>query len=600
MAMGGMATPSGGRPPSGAFRPPTGAAGGLGGGAGVGVLGMGVGGGGAGSVGEVSVAVRPVTAAGLSGASTGRSLGPSRQVADRSYWQVELRGRLQAMTAEAERLQAESAAIAQENTAYAALERRYDGVMKEVRALEGELADHNLALDKLRTRTSVDELKALHSRLSSSNAALRAEADDLFLSAGQQRAVKAELEGAMGRIEAEAAKAVRLLGEDRAAEFDELQGERAAWRQRRAAKLERLSAVQLHIGRCQAYQQSPECARKVHAAALSASLSTLSGRMADLSSDLSLSSDPAALKEKLTSAIKQVNEEVQQLDSRRRAVEEELEQLQSARQELEADRDDAADALSKRSKYAAIAERERKMSDVIRDYPRLQAELQQRLLQVERQVVASLSAVSAERAKASSMGDAVALSELSAEVSFKQNKVRASEETMATLRMERERRLEELDKVAHLDGKIQAELSSLKGQMRAWREDMGTFQNEDGWKVQHTLRKQQLTQRNAQLSRDMAALQGATQEATAALTARQQSVVAQLQSSGLPQKEGKWQSLAGEVAELEQFVSVRKKETEYSAVRDATLQLIQRINSKLLAAPQLTSADAGRGGAQLA
>ena len=548
---------------------------------------------------DAVVSARPVTAAGLSGASAGRPLGPSRQVADRSYWQAELRGRLQAITAEAERLRGESLAISAENVAYAALERRYEGVMKEVRLLEGELADHNLALDKLRTHASVDDVRAVHERLSSSNAQLRAEADALFLQAGQADAAAKEVEQAMARLDQEAAQAVRQLGDDKANEFDELQEERAGWRQRRAAKLERVKAAQSSISRLQAYQQSPECARKVQASALSASLFTLSSRLSELSSDLQLSSDPSALKEKLSLSIRQVNEEASQLEQRRAQAEAELDEVHAQSKELEQDKDEAADALTKRSKFAAIAERERKMAAVIDDAPRMQAQLQQRVAAVERQVVASLQALSAERAKASSMGDAAALSELSAEVSFKHAKVKASVETMQTLRVEKERRMEELDKVASLDGKIQAELAALKAQMKEWKEDIAAFMSEEAWKEQHTRQKLQLTHHNAQLTREMAALQGATQEATAALAARQQSLAAQLQSSGIPAKESKWQSLAGAVAELEHFVSARKRETEYTAVKEATLQLVQRINAQLLASLQplathAQSAHAGR------
>jgi len=38
------------------------------------------------------------------------------------------------------------------------LERRYDGAINEVRALEGDLADYNLAMDKARTNVDVNEM----------------------------------------------------------------------------------------------------------------------------------------------------------------------------------------------------------------------------------------------------------------------------------------------------------------------------------------------------------------------------------------------------------------------------------------------------------
>lgn len=41
-------------------------------------------------------------------------------------------------------------------------ERKYEGLLKEVRHLEGTLADHNLAMDKLRTSTDPDEVRGYH------------------------------------------------------------------------------------------------------------------------------------------------------------------------------------------------------------------------------------------------------------------------------------------------------------------------------------------------------------------------------------------------------------------------------------------------------
>ena len=76
-----------------------------------GMAGLGGGGGGV----DLTVSARPVTAAGLSGASSGRPVGPSRQVADKSYWQGELRSRLANITAESERLRTEHVTIAKEN-----------------------------------------------------------------------------------------------------------------------------------------------------------------------------------------------------------------------------------------------------------------------------------------------------------------------------------------------------------------------------------------------------------------------------------------------------------------------------------------------------
>ena len=41
-------------------------------------------------------------------------------------------------------------------------ERRYESLLKDVRSLEGTLADYNLAMDKLRTSTDPEEVRQYH------------------------------------------------------------------------------------------------------------------------------------------------------------------------------------------------------------------------------------------------------------------------------------------------------------------------------------------------------------------------------------------------------------------------------------------------------
>ena len=574
----GLGTAGGARPSSGAFRPPTGSAQSN---PSLAAVAGPIAGGGLSL--DAGLSVRPVTSAGLTGAGSGRPLGPARQVADKSFWQSELRSRLAAISAEGEHLRAEQATIAAENAAYSALERRYEASMKEVRGLEGQLADHNLALDKLRTHSSVDEVASLQQRLQASNAALRGEADALFLSAGQQSVRREELTQAMERLEAEAQTAVRVLGEERLAEFDGLHEERRLWRQRRRDKADRLRTVQAAIARATAFTASDEGKRKVEAGHLNAALTAATEKAAELTSDLSLASNPAALKERLTSSIKGVNEEVQRLEGRRADVEAELDGLSAAVKELEAEKDSSASALQQSGKFAAIKEREHKMTQLIQQQPQLTQQIATSTQQLQRQVVATLTALSAERQKGRQIGDAAALTELSAEVSFKAGKLKSSAETLAVLQKERQRRVEELDKIGHLDVKITAELAGLRQQMADMRADVAGFRSEEQWKAFHTAEKRRLTQANAALQRDIAALQGSTAEAVAALGDRQRSLAAALQANGsnVAAKEAAWQALASTVAALDRFVEQRQRETDYTAAKQATLQLVTRINAQL-------------------
>ena len=571
------AAAAGVRPPSAAFRPPTGsAAGGLGG---PGLLSSAVP---SASAGGVELSARPVTSAGLSGAASGRPVGPSRQVADRSYWQAELRLRLSAIAAESERLQRQQAAIAKDNSVYGALERRYEAVMREVRGLEGELADHNLALDKTRSQQSVDELRSAHERLQQRNRETREQADSLFLSCGQQEARRAELQSGMERLEAEALQAVRVLGDDKLSEFEQLQAERAIWRQRRQHKAERLREAQQHSSRLLSQQQSAEHRRKQQAQAVQASSAALSSRLSELSADLQLAGDPAALKERLTAQIRQVNEAVGGIESRRRVCESAVEALQAAQRQAEAEREEAHDFLSKETKYAAIRERERKMAQLITDFPSLLKAGAEAQRGVQRQVLAALSALAAERQRGSGVGDAAALSEMSAELSFKASRLQSSAETVAALDRERRRREEELLKIDSLDDKIRLELRQLQDALQDWRRQRAAFRSEDEWAAFHQAEKRRLTQDNARLRRERQQLQAEAAEAEQALEARRRSLSALLDSSSIAAQEASWQQLAADVFELQSFVAARQRQTQYDQLKQRCTARVRAINAKLV------------------
>jgi intraflagellar transport protein 74 len=100
---------------------------------------------------NVSLEARPVTQQGLEGMRARTAMGPGRQIADKSYYLSELRAKMSDLQRETRSLQEESERAARDAQVYSALERRYEERVSEVRVLEGQLADFNLAFDKVRT-----------------------------------------------------------------------------------------------------------------------------------------------------------------------------------------------------------------------------------------------------------------------------------------------------------------------------------------------------------------------------------------------------------------------------------------------------------------
>jgi len=102
---------------------------------------------------------RPTTAQqGLSGKRTGT--GSGRTVQDGSYFAGLIRSKISEITQEIGNMRVETERTARDSSLVIQLERRYEAAVKEVRSLEGDLADYNLAMDKSRTNVEISEIQS--------------------------------------------------------------------------------------------------------------------------------------------------------------------------------------------------------------------------------------------------------------------------------------------------------------------------------------------------------------------------------------------------------------------------------------------------------
>lgn len=85
------------------------------------------------------------------------------------------------MQEETTKLKTKSEQIAKEQQLYNKLEARQEELTNEVRQLEGQLADYNLALDKLRTNTRPDDVKNTYQHVKNNNDKLKSELDEIFI-----------------------------------------------------------------------------------------------------------------------------------------------------------------------------------------------------------------------------------------------------------------------------------------------------------------------------------------------------------------------------------------------------------------------------------
>jgi len=105
----------------------------------------------------VNITDRPTTMQGMKGMRA-TTAGPGRLVQDSTYFVGILRGKVNAITEELERLKKEKDSHTKESAQASSMQRKAEDLDAEVRKLEGTLADYNIAMDKMRQGTDPDDL----------------------------------------------------------------------------------------------------------------------------------------------------------------------------------------------------------------------------------------------------------------------------------------------------------------------------------------------------------------------------------------------------------------------------------------------------------
>ena len=107
---------------------------------------------------------RPVTQQGIMGVRQQGS-GPGRQIYERSYYLNLARQKSMDIYDEIQKFKKQVEDITKDNGLFVTLEKRYDELTKEVRNLEGQLADYNLAFDKQRANTRPEDIRNIYEHM---------------------------------------------------------------------------------------------------------------------------------------------------------------------------------------------------------------------------------------------------------------------------------------------------------------------------------------------------------------------------------------------------------------------------------------------------
>ncbi|KAJ3090365.1 Intraflagellar transport protein 74 [Quaeritorhiza haematococci] len=457
-----------GVPPGTAFRPGTGMRG-MGGGFGL------------------QVVDRPMTQQGLGGVKM-TSQGPGRVVQDKTYFQAELRQKINLLWGEIAKLNNEAEQIQKENSNYSTFERRADALAEELKDLQGQLGDLNTLVDKLHTDADLEDLERACEQSKAKKQRQSQVLDEVFALRQQKDNLVRELERT---IEAERQKAEAHINELPPAkrsqylkwkeENQSLQTETETQQAEHARLLRSLNEIQAELRQDNLKQRAMVLHEK-----LSQAKSTKQ-ELEDALKALELEPGPqerAQLLEKvrqhnvyrnwqrfivtrnsiistlITSAslkIKKDGQEVSTMERQISELEDKSRRLKDQLAHLETETEPQQHS-EKNAKYEELVKRDKDMQAFIDVFDDKKRDAVERNTATERNIVALLEKIQAlAKADQSSLHGKRRDSKVGSGKDLK-----SSENSFESLVQERDRRMQDLEKVTQLETKIQTELKALK------------------------------------------------------------------------------------------------------------------------------------------
>ena len=526
---------------------------------------------------NIQVAERPVTQQGMMGMKVGAQ-GPGRQIADKSYYMGELRKKCDEMTSEIQKMNTEAEQFNKDTQLYSQMERKYEALIKEVRKLQGDLADYNLIVDKSRTNTEPQDIANAYQHLKQRNDEERRKVDDIFTQRQEKDAEIQKLEQQTLAKLSQAEEKLKTLSVDDRRRYAELQDELSRFQADVALAQQQYDLECRKLAKCE--QDLKLEPRKQRYQVLEEQRQQLVERRRALEAECS---KPVLSEEKQREQLlAQVKDDNKQLQITERSIADVDARIRQAQQELDAlEAGRGSDSQEDVSKYQKLQEKDQEMTAFIAAFPAaLQAE-QAAARETEERILAALAQLSKELQRQKQVPSRESFKELQAEVDYKQRGLENSQSTAERLQQEQEMRDLELQKINNLDQKITVELESLGTRTTEYREALKTYNNIGQLKQQAEESRTRMAQRKQRLDARRKALKQQVQALTAAYEKEKQALAASESAGTLEALEQKLRHYEQNIFHLRDFIESKEAETDYAGVYEEVSTQVASINTLL-------------------
>ncbi|XP_039203759.1 intraflagellar transport protein 74 homolog isoform X2 [Crotalus tigris] len=573
------------RPPSSSLRPPSAAL--LGAGIPPGTSRPGTRGGSIGTgvvlSSQIKVADRPVTQQGLSGMKTGMK-GPQRQIMDKSYYLGVLRGKINELTLEINKLQKEIDMYNQENSVYLSYEKRAESLASEIKEFQGQLADYNMLVDKLNTNTDMEEVMSDYNLLKAQNDCEAQSIDIIFTERQSKEKLIQAVEDDIRQEKQAAENIIKNMSEEDQTKYIEMKmanekllQELASLQQEMDAVNMKEQALEAEITHSQIKQEALQLYEKLHG------LEEHRDQM--IAEDKNMGS-PQEERERLLKQVKEDNQEIASMERQLTDIKEKINHLNEGIRQLDMDLEEHQG--EKNLKYKELKKREESMDNFLESFEETKNQELERKAEIEANIVALLehSSRNVSRMKQISSVTNQELKIMQEDLTFKSSEMQKSQSTAKNLGTDSQRLQMDLQKMGLLEGKMVDELTSLKEKIEQMSKDLEVYNNLPALKTTGEEKKKKLQEEKERLTKHRDAFKKIMEH----LNREYEGLKLQLQENEthaqLTNLERKWQHHEQNNFVMKEFIATKSQESDYRSIMKNVMKEVAEYNKTIIEALQ--------------
>eukprot|EP00047_Mylnosiga_fluctuans_P011444 m.21406 g.21406 ORF g.21406 m.21406 type:complete len:595 (+) comp3622_c0_seq2:70-1854(+) len=426
------------------------------------------------STAQVRVADRPMTQQGLGGMKTAKA-GQGRAVLDHSFFLGAIRSKCSELGTELSKLSTELQRLERDEATFTSYEGKATGLAKEIKALQGELADINTMQDKLNTNVDVTEVTAEREELKTINDRTQGEVDAVF---AEKRKLETQLKILEGELNTErnwAQTLVQQMSSDQQRQYAAQQQAVETLMKDIQGKQHRLEELNERIAELENELQANPLKRE--AAALQDQIRLQEQKREALRAEIEAAAveSPERQRERLLLQVKEDNQEIARMERRITELENEIRAKQD-----EADADDGEEIDDdQRAKYDELVRREEEINSFLSTFSETRQQEQQQMDRLAGNVVALLEHISRIAQTSTALPSSDEHKTMQEDLAFKEKEMEKSQMTAENLEEKREKLKKDLENFDQLESKITKELAQLKAKIEKMQTELVTFRDVD-------------------------------------------------------------------------------------------------------------------------